>query len=262
MKITVEEITPPIARQMLELNRDNRSIRPDRVCAYSADMQAGRWLLTGEAIKITLDRLIDGQHRLLACVDADVSFQSVVVREVDPSAMDVLDSGLTRSMGDTLRFRSVAAANAVAACTRLVMSYDADHVGNNAWLNRNLTKSLMVKFAQDNEQALLTAHAFGTRIRTIGGMGVAGSAWWFIAARKHDAFEVSAFAERVVNGAGLLDGAPELTLRNWMAASGRLDRSSAVHLSAFIRAWNARVAGDSLKLMKPWSTGRLFPEAS
>lgn len=65
----VETITPELAADLLSRNMKNRPVSQQRVRKYMAAMVAGKWLLNGEAIKISIDgRLIDGQHRLKAII--------------------------------------------------------------------------------------------------------------------------------------------------------------------------------------------------
>src|SRR4051794_4301498 len=69
-------ITPELARAILtDLNKGTRTKKPEEIRRYANDMKDGRWVMTGESIKFGTDGLLkDGQNRLSACVQANVSF--------------------------------------------------------------------------------------------------------------------------------------------------------------------------------------------
>jgi hypothetical protein len=69
-------VTPELAAKWLELNDHNRGVVTARVDQYAADMRRGEWRVNGEAIKISADgKILDGQHRLLAVLEADVAIR-------------------------------------------------------------------------------------------------------------------------------------------------------------------------------------------
>lgn len=100
-----EYVDPELAEQYLENNEGNRKVRADVVDTYSRDLKAGRWLVTGDPLRIdTTGRLIDGQHRLKAVVKAGIGAWFLVIRGVDPHVQSVLDTQAKRTAADALRF--------------------------------------------------------------------------------------------------------------------------------------------------------------
>jgi len=100
---TVETITPEIAKKMLEVNRHNRTINYRRVVMYARDMRAGKWLLTHQGIAFGEDGdLLDGQHRLLAVIEAGVPVRFTITRGLDKSAQMLVDKCLPRSDSDCI----------------------------------------------------------------------------------------------------------------------------------------------------------------
>jgi hypothetical protein len=70
-------VTPELAKQWLEANTHNRPLSEELVIAYMVDMLDGRWQYNGDAIRFDhTGRLIDGQHRLHACIEAGVPFET------------------------------------------------------------------------------------------------------------------------------------------------------------------------------------------
>jgi len=120
-------IDPEAAAEMLERNyRNNRSINPNRVRAYAADMTAGKWTFTGESLKFMDDgKLIDGQHRLSAIVASGCSVQMMVVQGVEPNAVTNIDTGPGRSLKNVLEFLSYE--NSTGLATTLSASFVYEH---------------------------------------------------------------------------------------------------------------------------------------
>lgn len=106
MKVTAETITPTMAQRYLDKSDGNRAVRAGAVAGLSMAMAAGQFHDNGQTIRFsTTGRLMDGHHRLAACVHAGRSFKSLVVRGVAEAATHTIDIGITRTLGDHLKFR-------------------------------------------------------------------------------------------------------------------------------------------------------------
>jgi len=103
---TLEEITPDLARRYLAYNiQENRKISPSQVTKYAADMAAGNFMINNNAICFNeYGQLIDGQHRLQACVKAGVPFRSFVTRNLPADAYKVIDTGRPRDAKAALKY--------------------------------------------------------------------------------------------------------------------------------------------------------------
>ena len=109
-------ITPKEAKKLLELNVNNRRVKPDRVRIYAEEMKHNRWQINGECIKISEGNIIlDGQHRLLACVAADVSFVTYIMTELPDSIMPTIDQGVARTPSDIMGLYGIKNSTGVAA---------------------------------------------------------------------------------------------------------------------------------------------------
>lgn len=121
-------ITPGDAEQMLESNEANRNMRNRVVSAYARDMEADRWLVTGETIKLGRGgELLDGQHRLQAIIQSGKAQRLLVVRGLDPDTRVVIDTGAGRNGGDALRMAGIGGNNpyALAAAARLLVLWES-----------------------------------------------------------------------------------------------------------------------------------------
>ncbi|NBW12652.1 MAG: hypothetical protein EBR82_31975 [Caulobacteraceae bacterium] len=104
MKFSEELITPEIAKQLLEGNEGNRVLRCATVEFLRLAILRGEWKLSHQGIAIANDgRLIDGQHRLTAIVEANVAVLMMVARDVPPETFQVVDRGVRRTLADVAR---------------------------------------------------------------------------------------------------------------------------------------------------------------
>lgn len=105
----VVEITPKMAVDLLEMNEHNRSISDQHVKRIARQIAAGKWRFNGDTIKIAGNaHILDGQHRLWACVEAKKPIKTIVVRGIDKEAFATLDTiRKVRSGADTLSLHGV-----------------------------------------------------------------------------------------------------------------------------------------------------------
>lgn len=98
------DVTPAIAEYWLQHhNSNNRVKRMAVVAQYTRDIEASRWVETGDTISFDADgQLVNGQHRLSAIVAAHKSIQALVVTGLDPSVRAYVDTHAKRSMADAM----------------------------------------------------------------------------------------------------------------------------------------------------------------
>lgn len=97
-------VTPQQARLWLD-NQSNkqRKVVKGNLSMLLKKMSEGRFKANGESISIACSgRLLDGQHRLLACEKSGTPFQAVVVFNVPDEAFDTYDIGSKRSLATIL----------------------------------------------------------------------------------------------------------------------------------------------------------------
>lgn len=102
MDIRVVNITPEMAKKWLEHgNNKNRKMSKPKVAALAKEMRSGNWKLTHQGIAFdSTGRLLDGQHRLQAIIDAKATVEIVVSKGMDPSSMLAVDLGVRRRRAD------------------------------------------------------------------------------------------------------------------------------------------------------------------
>jgi hypothetical protein len=97
------DISPEMAAVFLEKNTGNRPVRKNVVDRYADEMKSGQWKATHQGIAFDINgRLVDGQHRLMGIMKADVTVKMMVTYNVEPDTFAVLDQGAKRNPSDIL----------------------------------------------------------------------------------------------------------------------------------------------------------------
>ena len=105
MNVRSVYMTPQLAAEMLKNNDGNRRLRPAVVKQYAAEMTAGMWRQTHQAIAVdNTGRLVDGQHRLTAVVQSNWSGELLIATYDSPEETLQLpvDRGARRQVYDVL----------------------------------------------------------------------------------------------------------------------------------------------------------------
>lgn len=106
----VAQITPELAKHLLATtNHDNRPLKPAHVKMLSTALKNDEWMLNGETIAFSKSgRLLDGQHRLTACVNTGKAFQTVIIKGIeDEAAFGKIDTGKPRSVTDLMSLQGL-----------------------------------------------------------------------------------------------------------------------------------------------------------
>lgn len=217
---SVRTITPDDAKRLLENNTSNRNLNDRTVSTIARDMKNGDWVLNGESIKISdTGRLIDGQHRLSACVRAGVPFQTIVISGLPESAMDTVDAGRKRTAGDVLKMHGYINNNNLAAAARAIMDYEQHglrpvRVSSNAYSN-----SEILAFIENNPDVVeCTKKAVQFHGISGGLMTQSTASLIYYMFMQVDRTAAERFFDRLQTGADLDEFSPILKLRNYLIA--------------------------------------------
>ena len=130
MRTKVEVITPQMAQEILEKhNPRNRTVSEGTVQSYATDMKNGRWTVTHQGLAFDVNgNLLDGQHRLWACLFSGVPIEFNVTRDLPVEStvggvqiftMDAIDRGRVRTTGQQMQLcHNIKNGNVVAAALR------------------------------------------------------------------------------------------------------------------------------------------------
>lgn len=250
-------ITPELAKELLaDYNPSNRPLNEAHVRHLVAEMDAGRWMYNGDTIRFSYDRrLIDGQHRLEACVRANMPIRVLFEQNLDPKAFHTIDAGKKRSAGDTLAVMGKPNSSRLASTLRFVDKYK--------------TERMLKRIAYNNSDIKLLAAAYPKVEESV--------AWCMEQAGKLVPFSVTAglhylFAEKdrgaadrivrdVAEGKDLKEGDGVLVFRERMVenAAAKAKLSETYIAALFIKAWNARREGKEVKHLR-YKEGGSSPE--
>ena len=90
--MTVEAITPERAEEYLAANRGNRNIVQSHVSAMARDIRNGQWMFNAQPICFSrAGRLLNGQHRLSAVLEAGQPIEVLVMRGLPEEAFETYD---------------------------------------------------------------------------------------------------------------------------------------------------------------------------
>lgn len=248
LRLCVETVTPAVASRYLTAVAPNRCILKRAVAALARDMAEHRWRLTGQGILFDENgRLIDGQHRLLACIRADTSFQTVVVRGMLAGEMAYIDGGRARSIGQRFKIEQIPNAALIAAVCRWIWQWE-----------RGLTYKYRVAggtYAEYREilnrwPRLSSAYQQVRPVKGVMPLSMAGFIWVAIKDDLDERF--AGFVAGLSEGAGLARGSPILLLRNRLLAAkaSNLKLYRPVMMGLAIKAWNCHVQSASLRVLK------------
>lgn len=139
------EIGPEFAALLLERNLDNRELSQYTADIFSRDMMAGRWQpYTGETVIVAKDgHLNDGQHRLRAIIDSNMSFPFLVVFGVERRTRVNLDLGRARTAADFIAMNNIKDGRLLAAVATLLIGYE-----ENTFDTSYNTRAILIKRAR------------------------------------------------------------------------------------------------------------------
>lgn len=252
----IEWVTPATAAQYLAKNiENNRKAKPTRIAGYARDIQNGRWLFTGEAIKFDIDgNLVDGQNRLFAIIKADTPAEVLVVRGLTPEAVYVLDSGMSRSGADALTIAGVADKadpKDLAATARLHLAWvqgDIPNAGATGGSLPTMTKPELIEYIGRHPRLDFAAR-YGRTVYQHLRVPISALAVAFEAFERIDLDDTAEFFNRIRDGISAGNGDPFLTLSRRIVQdrqNGVRSILPATALFYLFRTWNAFRDGETL----------------
>ena len=253
----VQTITPEIASEYLKKNTLNRPINKITVGDYASQMEKGLWKLNGEPIIISsTGNVIDGQHRLSACVNSGKSFDTLVVEGVDASVFDTIDTGRIRTLADIFNIMGVKSANrtssVISAYFNLKKSNVNMNIDNTSLRRLKHSKQELYKFYEANyalvNRIIELASKCYDKVRLMSHAQVGAYALYLILDKKHAEEKVFSFFTELfgitpsTNKAVAV--AHDVLLRN---ITGQNVLTPTMKTAYIIKAWNYYVTGKEVK---------------
>jgi hypothetical protein len=261
----VVKITPTMASKWLEKNIEhNRRVSVPKVQGYARNILENDWKLTGDSIKFSKDgKLIDGQHRLLAIVEAGAPMTSLVIENVEPEAIGVLDTGQTRSAAQALQIANlqvknlthiVASAQVVSAVERGKIVKSSDILGGQDRLSSIEIQKYVVEHLEEIDSAVKLAKTIPVTTLAIPASLVASA---IILTRRVDEEWSNDFFDRIRQNKTNGIGDPVNTLIQRAALEKGKGRTifAGMGLYMLMRTWNADRANENFQKMPTGTSG-------
>lgn len=240
------EITPERAQALLANNPVNRKPAKAVVSRYARDMRAGNWKMNGQTIKVSEGgRLIDGQHRLKACVESGRSFPGLIVTNVNEEAFDTFDLGAKKGYHMVLSERGEHNTTVLAAALKWVWLHEKNRIG----MRIDQPTPAELDEVLERHPAIRDSLAYVNKIRPLLAPGIGVSMHHLCALKSKP--KADEFFDRLVDGQMLTEGNPVYALREKLfkerANSRRAVVSEQERIVWIIKAWNAWISGDRIK---------------
>ncbi len=246
---SVMTITPQMAEQWLGHNTKNRTLRDPQIRSIAADMKNNRWKLNGETIIFSdTGVLLNGQHRLKACIEANTPFTSVVIQGIENDAFSTIDSGAKRTASDVLSMEGIKYSAITAAAARIIMFY----VEKKYERLETMSNANTIEFVRNNPRLVQAANLVGSRssLHIYGSHSVLSALVYF--GLEIDVPGMKRFLAGLEVGDNLPQGSPILATRNFFinAKARRVAMSQRHRFALLIKGWNAFYEGRNMKVLK------------
>lgn len=262
--MTIETITPELAKEYLKQNDGNRPIQKRVVEKYATDMSLNKWMVSTQGIGFDINgRLVDGQHRLLACIKSNKPFVTMVARGLQPEVFKVIDIHFKRTGGQIAGIAGVKNSNNMMACLNAVLMFKEcagkETISHSAIMKYSDATRLDILLADIDsfDASCKAARSAYDKCRVLNQAAMSGI--HYIASKVHPEMADS-FVDGLGSGLGMEENDPRLALRNRM-----IDRAAKIHKERFewimvlhIYAWNAFIKGRSLKKLV-WRADDVVP---
>lgn len=269
MRTTTITVTPQYAAEVLASQNDgNRPVSKARVSRYANEMRRGRWLHTHQGIAFDVNgRLLDGQHRLAAVVEAGVDVVMQVTHDADPKTFGVIDTMKTRSLTDILVLGGYPTnASNCAAVLRMVAGYRlawANHLGLAGGMhqaNATYDDQDWLNLRNEVDDVIEEAVNLATRINTAtGNRSVAGVSLVMMSALRSDPIAALEFGSKVVTPVNIPSvNSPVLRYNKWKPTAGLTGNGLTVEVfHATAQAWTAYLDGRGVRTISGEADGGL-----
>ena len=247
--VMVREITPIVASVWLAKQGPQRAVSKHHVHSLAEIIRRGEWSEhSADLIQISTEGVVlNGQHRLLAIIEADISVMAMVEVDVPKESIYDQDQGKRRSIADLLRIDGETHCTILASILRYMYAYE-----RKAMLDSTIAKGWTYRSAKDIlclNPAIRESARYANGDRTMRLLSPPAALGFFhFLTYARDAAMAEDFHRSLGSGVGLFVGHPILTLRNWLLRqsrqSGRRNGSCGTtgmvdRLAAMFKAWSA-----------------------
>jgi len=230
--LVIETISPQLAEAYLGHNSRNRKIVAAHVDAIARDIRAGNWMMNAQPICFSRSgRLLNGQHRLSAVIQAGEAIEVPVMRNLPEEAYDTYDIHAKKGPQLGAAFDSFGDKPLIAAAAVLLWKHELKPPGTR---NAKPTPAEVMRIVEQHPR-LLELRTFGRKMIEFGRGSVLTYAAYCI--ERDDPELGRIFLERFESGADLPRGHLILELRRRMQILRRERTSQEEQLRELMSAW-------------------------
>lgn len=269
--------TPERAKAALENNTHNRPMKTThgQVPSIKDVLEKGLW--DANVSKINFEEsgvLSDGQHRLAACVVANIPIRCLVTWGIGREAQLVTDRRGARKMADDLAINGKKNATNLAATTRMIYAREVFGLDIYSIINKgqnmsNVSDVVLYDYYTEHSEVIDEVHRMIERIYAsvrylkINRRSLNLLAYEFAKISNDDA---EGFWKRLASGVSKDENDPIMMLHKRLfdrARSNTLEIPRTIEAALIIKAWNAYITGEQMLQLKYRSGGdhpEPFPE--
>lgn len=234
------KVTPEMAKEWLtKKNKVNRPLKQMTVDIYTRYMSLGLWREeTAETIKFGQDGYLrDGQHRLHAVVNANVTLNFLVAYDLPNDIFTVLDTGTKRTAGDVLCSEGIKNGNKIAAGVRKYYMLKIAQIHHSKAPSNGEINELYLSRQKTWDGIIEMAEKWYRKERLISTSEMIGFYGHFYDINQDDAFE---FMEKLCSGDNIEPNSPIKLLRSKLvlAKSPKLKLNPTERTALIIKTWN------------------------
>lgn len=252
-------LPPEKAQEWLDTNPVDRNVRQQHVDKIARDIEQGEWHTNGDPIRFNQQGVrIDGQHRLLAIVQAGIPVQTFVAYNVSDEAHHTIDTGKARTLSDELKYREEPNPTALAATVRLYWFWE-----NNS-LRRQTSEAGTREYLDvlRRHPGLRKSTTVGQRLSKVSQQCRVTAFMHYLLSRI-DEDEADEFFRQLQAGTGLEHDSGVFQMREWLMSKKAKNQLVVYTCALYIKAWNAYIKGTPIKSLR-WRMGggnpEVFPE--
>lgn len=277
LEVSIEDVGPERAQEFLSSNSQNRPLKRELIANLAMNMTEGTFRFNGDTLRQDLHgNLADAQHRCHAIIKSGVTVPMLIIRGFDPTVMDTIDQGVSRTVVDILKTHGVDVPNmslitSVGAIllqgNRSERAHGRDRARVAEYVEKNLTEFIDIctwaKRLSRNSK-VTTATRFGRNTHCLSPSPLAALRIHMVRSGADedsvtDFFEKLAEIRRTESDA---EYSSFNVVRNWLARAHPLVRDGGMQFpvmlgvyAILIHAYNRITAGEAIFKMRTYETG-------
>ncbi|WP_461129719.1 hypothetical protein [Spirosoma aerophilum] len=251
-----DDITPQIAKTLLEHNTHNRPLNLPHVKFLAKQMKQEQWKMAGDPIKVSASgRILDGQHRLHAIVQSDTTQQMIILYNVPDENFSVMDTGRVRQAADVLSIAGFSDTKTTAATARMLINYERSSIAATMKSQGRKESSVVthqdiLEYTSSHDLTPYLSKAVAWH-KTLAIYSKAEYAFFYCILSRVEPDQAVLFLNAVSSGAQLEIDSPMYALRKKLTEykMNKLNLSPSERFALTIKAWNLYRAKKTVKTL-------------